>query len=144
MRTFLSALITLISFTATSQTITPKPIYKDIALTISELESGRIYFGYQNPEYTTIIDIVSFTALSKSNALALLDKCVLILNMESTSRDQHINDNFGGVQIARYGFAQKQVFLSDGKNLGLGLNQRQLNKIKLALENYTYSAPANK
>lgn len=144
MRIFLSAFIVLISLTAFSQTVTPKPIYKDFALTIKELEGGQIWFAYQNPEYTTIIDIVYFTADSKLKAIALIDKAIFILGMETTDKEQHINDYFEGVQLVRYGFAQKQVYLSNEKDRGIPLNLKRLNEIKLALENFNYIDPINK
>jgi hypothetical protein len=144
MKTILSIFIAFISFTAISQTITPKPIYKDITITISEMDNGGIWFGYQNPDYTTIIDIVSFTASSKSSAIALIEKAIFILGMEKTDKEQHIYDNFDGVKLVRYGFSQKEVGLSDGKARATFFNLKQLNKIKLALENFNYVDPKNK
>jgi hypothetical protein len=144
MKTILTIFIAFISFTAISQTITPKPIYKDITVTISEMENGGIWFGYQNPDYTTIIDIVSFTATSKSSAIALIEKAIFVLGMEKTDKEQHIYDNFESVQLVRYGFAQKQVYLSNGKDRATFFNLKRLNEIKLSLENFNYVAPINK
>ena len=144
MKTILSIFIALISFSGISQTITPKPIYKDITVTISEMENGGIWFGYQNPDYTTIIDIVSFTATSKSSAIALIEKAIFVLGMEKTDKEQHIYDNFESVQLVRYGFAQKQVYLSNGKDRATFFNLKRLSEIKLSLENFNYVAPINK
>jgi hypothetical protein len=144
MKIILSTFIALISFTAISQTITPKPIYKDFALTVSEMDGGGIWFGYQNPDYTTIIDIVSFTTSSKSSAIALIEKAILILGMEKTDKEQHIYDNFENVKLVRYGFAQKQVYLSDGEDRATFFNLKRLNEIKLSLENFNYADPINK
>jgi len=122
-----------------AQTITEKPIYNGAnRLTISELSGGAIYFGYQNPEYTTIIDIVSFTAGSKSKALQLIEKAITILGMAKTDKEQHIKDSFEGVQLVRYGFWQKRIFLSNGNDRGLDLTLKDCNKIKNALEIYEY------
>jgi hypothetical protein len=144
MKILLSAFLIFISFNATSQTITPKSIYKDFALTVKELEGGQIWFAYQNPEYTTIIDIVYFTTDSKLKAIALIEKAIFILGMETTDKEQHINDNFEGVQLVRYGFAQKQVYLSNEKDRGIPLNLKRLNEIKLSIENFNYVDPINK
>ncbi len=108
------------------------------------MDNGGIWFGYQNPDYTTIIDIVSFTASSKSSAIALIEKAIFILGMEKTDKEQHIYDNFDGVKLVRYGFSQKEVGLSDGKARATFFNLKQLNKIKLALENFNYVDPKNK
>ena len=144
MKIVLSAFIALISFTSISQTITPKAIYKDFSLTVNEMDGGGIWFGYQNPDYTTIIDIVSFTTPSKLKAIALIEKAIFILSMEKTDKDQDIRDNFEGVELVRYGFAQKQVYLSDGKDRATSLNLKRLDVLKSALENYNYANSINK
>ena len=64
--------------------------------------------------------------------------------METTDKEQHINDNFEGVQLVRYGFAQKQVYLSNEKDRGIALNLKRLNEIRLAVENFNYVDPTNK
>jgi hypothetical protein len=145
MKNKLSLLLILFGFlffstnSINAQTITEKPIYKGInGLTIRELKSGGIYFSYQNPEYTTIVDIVSFNTSSKLNAIQLFEKAITILGMEKTDKEQHIIDNFEGVELARYGFSQKQISLSNGKNRGIYLTLKDCNKIKDALSEYQY------
>ncbi len=139
---FLLSLFGFFFFTSNSinaQTISEKPIYKGInGLTIRELNSGTIFFSYQNPEYTTIVDVVSFTASSKLKAIQLIEKAITILGMEKTDKEQHISDTFEGVELARYGFSQKQISLSNGKNRGIYLTSKDCNKIKDALLNYQY------
>jgi hypothetical protein len=64
MKSFLFALFILINFDLFAQTITPKPIYEGSqSLTIDILQSGRIWFGFQNPDYKTIVDIKSITQI---------------------------------------------------------------------------------
>ena len=133
MKSFLFALFILISFDLFAQTITPKPIYEGSqSLTIDILQSGRIWFGFQNPDYQTIVDIKSFTVNSKDKAIELIDKAIYILAMNKTDRDQNIRDEYENVSLTRYGFAQKQVYLSND----LSLNINECNKIKQALKNY--------
>jgi hypothetical protein len=142
MKTFFLILITSISLYSNAQTITPKPIYKGSyqRLEIEEMENGAIWFGFQNPDYTTIVDIVYFTCESKTKATELVDKAIFILAMEKTDKEQHIRDIFLGVDIVRYGFAQKQVYL--GK--GLILSLKECSNIKKALESYQYLNQLNK
>jgi hypothetical protein len=98
MKSFLFALFILISFDLFAQTITPKPIYEGSqSLTIDILQSGRIWFGFQNPDYETIVDIKSFTVNSKDKAIELIDKAIYILAMNKTDRDQHIRDEYENV-----------------------------------------------
>lgn len=141
MKTFFLTLITLISFYSNSQTIDSKPIYVGYQnLKVNEMENGTIWFGFQNPDYTTIVDIVSFTCESKTKAIELVDKVIFILAMEKTDKEQHIRDVFLGVDLVRYGFAQKQVYL--GK--GLILSLKECNNIKKGLESYQYLNQLNK
>jgi hypothetical protein len=143
MKTIILALITFLSFDSISQTVTPKPIYNGAQrLTIVEIAEGggRIHFMFQNPDYKTVIDIVSFTVSSKTEAIELIEKVQFILAMEKTDKDQDIRDDFSGVKLTRYGFNQKEVYL--GK--GLKLNLKLCNEIKLALEKYQYSHEINK
>jgi hypothetical protein len=129
----LFALIILSSFSTIAQTITPKPIYEGRqSLTISKLESGAIYFGFQNPDYQTIIDRKSFTVSSKEKAIELMDRAVYILSMDKTDKDQDIEDKFNDVRITRYGFAQYKVYVGND----LMLTNNECNKIKQALKNY--------
>jgi uncharacterized Zn finger protein len=133
MKSFLFALFILISFDLFAQTITAKPIYEGSqSLTIDILQSGRIWFGFQNPDYQTIVDIKSFTVSSKEKAIELIDKAIYILAMNKTDRNQNIRDEYENVSLTRYGFAQKQVYLSND----LSLNINECNKIKQALKNY--------
>jgi hypothetical protein len=98
MKSFLFALFILISFDLFAQTITPIPIYKGSqSLTIDILQSGRIWFGFQNPDYQTIVDIKSFTVNSKDKAIELIDKAIYILAMNKTDRDQNIRDEYENV-----------------------------------------------
>jgi len=52
--------------------------------------------------------------------------------MNKTDRNQNIRDEYENVSLTRYGFAQKQVYLSND----LSLNINECNKIKQALKNY--------
>jgi len=123
-----------------AQTITAKPIYKGAqSLSIIELRGGGIYFGYQNDDYKTIVDIVSFSVDSKSKAIELIDKSINILNMEKTDTEQDIHDEFEGIKLFRFGFMQNRVILLNSKNNGLTLTLKDCNKIRAALLNYQYS-----
>jgi hypothetical protein len=138
-------LILLFSNSINAQIITEKPIYKgSSSLTIKELSGGSIYFGYQNPDYTTIVDIVSFSTYSKAKAIELIEKAINILEMEKTDRDQNIQDSFDGVDLIRYGFWQNRINLSDGKESGLVLSMKECNKIREALMSYEYINQINK
>jgi hypothetical protein len=137
----LFALIILSSFSTIAQTITPKPIYEGRqSLTISKLESGAIYFGFQNTDYQTIIDRKSFTVSSKEKAIELMDRALYILSMDKTDKDQNIEDKFQDdienefdyVSLKRYGFAQNKVYVGNR----LMLTNNECIKIKEALINY--------
>ena len=58
----------ILTLSVSAQTIDKNPIYKGgQRLTVETWDYG-IYWGYQNPDYTTIIDIVSFST-SKDEAV---------------------------------------------------------------------------
>ncbi|MDB4104817.1 hypothetical protein N9545_04760 [Salibacteraceae bacterium] len=136
----LSILLVLLSSFAFSQTITSKPIYKGSQyLTIDEFtEQGDIYFGYQNPKYTAITDIISFSVESKSEAIALMNEALKLLEMEKTDKDQHIRHSYAGVEMVRYGFHQKSVTVDK-----LPLSKKEINLILDAMESYTYKGERN-
>ena len=59
----------LVSSLSIGQTISKKPVYKDMrSLEINE-NGGRYYFSYQNPDYKHVIDINSFVVASKDEAI---------------------------------------------------------------------------
>jgi hypothetical protein len=142
MKTFLLTAITLISLYSNAQKITPKPIYEGLqSLRIVELGSGEIGFIYQNPEYSMIIDLISFTCKSKTDAIKLMDKVIFILEMGKTDKEQNIIDEFESISLVRYGISQKVVYCN---GFGLRLNLKICNKIKKALESYEYLNQSNK
>jgi hypothetical protein len=123
-----------------AQTITAKPIYKGAqSLSIIEMSGGGIFFGYQNDDYKTIVDIVSFSVDSKSKAIELIDKSIKVLNMEKTDKEQDIYDKFEDIRLIRFGFMQNRIILLNSKNNGLTLSLKDCNNIKAALLNYQYS-----
>ena len=138
-------LFTLVSINVFSQTISQKPIYEGSQrVSITEFNTGAIGFSYQNPDYKTIIDIVGFYVNSKTKAIELIDKAIFILNMEKTDKDQNINDNIGNIGLIRYGFAQKTIYIQNKDRKAIQLEMKELLKIKLALENYSYQQEINK
>jgi hypothetical protein len=138
-KNFTILLFTLFSFALNSQTITAKPIYKGSQnLIIEEFESGAIGFFYQDSDYQTIVKITSFIVNSKQLTLELIDKAITILAMEKTDKEQNIEDNIAGLRIVRYGFTQKFIYISNKENKSLILGLKELQKIKQALEVYTY------
>ena len=145
-RLTLSLLLLFISVATFSQTIDKKPIFKNpyASLEIVEMKGGSIVFLYQNPEYTTIVNIVSFRVNSKESALALMDKIIYLLEMEKTGKDEHIRDKFETIDLVRYSFSQKRVDVSNGKDRGLSFNKTITLKIKTALEEYNYNEEINK
>ena len=83
MKSFLFVLFILISFDLFAQTITPIPIYKGSqSLTIDILQSGRIWFGFQNPDYQTIVD--------KKKRPLLLEVSVLFFQTKSYFYTNHL------------------------------------------------------
>jgi|GEM_PF-3082397 len=138
MKTTFLLLITFISVSCFSQTITKPKIYKG-EIFISELSNGVIYFSYQNPNYKTIIDIVSFSTTNKDSAIFLMSEAIRVLEMEKTARNQHIEHKVNGVFLKRYSFWQTRICLSDGNNPDFTASKKQLLKYKKALEEYTYS-----
>lgn len=140
MKKTLFILFLIISSTSFGQTVTAKPIYEGSQrLTVRELlNQGNIYFGYQNPDYTTIVDIVSFVVDSKDDAITLMKEAVRVLEMEKTAKDQHIRHTASGVGMVRYGFNQKIIYIED-----LMLSKKMALKIIEALENYTYQGKRN-
>jgi len=118
------------------QTIDKAPIYEGTQnLSVRELGYGRVYWGYQNPEYTAIVDIVSFSTDNAKQLILLMDECLRILEMDKTGKDNHIRHEVEGVKITRYGFAQKKVYLHEG----LQLTMKNCLQIKTALEDYTFT-----
>jgi hypothetical protein len=147
MKQIIIFLISICSLTSYSQTISAKPIYEGSQrLIIKELTGGRgaISFLYQDSDYQTIIAITSFWVASKSKAVELIDKALFILAMDKTDKDQDITDNIGNIQFKRYGFSQKTVYISGNNNKTLGLDNKELLKIKNALETYQYVPQENK
>jgi hypothetical protein len=131
---FVIQLFTIIS--VFSQTISKPPIFRGSeSLTVELLPSETIWFGYQNPEYKSIIDIVSFTVPNLDNAIELMDKVLYILEMPKTGEDEHIYDNFLQTSLARYGFLQKVVLVSEkgGTNRGKSFNKKEAEELKAAL-----------
>jgi diphthamide biosynthesis methyltransferase len=143
MKNIFLVLIVLFSTPSIAQTVTQNPIYKGAnSLTVQELnDKGYIYFGFQNIKYTAIIDIESFLVDNKSDAIKLMKEGLAVLEMDKTSKDQHINHSFGELKIVRYGFSQKTIYF-DSK---LRLIKRDMEKIISALENYEdYRGEQNK
>ena len=131
---FVIQLFTIIS--VFSQTISKPPIFQGSErLTVQFLGEEQIMFLYQNPEYTSIIDIVSFTVSNLDNAIALMDKVLYILEMPETGKDEHIYDNFLQTSLVRYGFLQKVVLVSEknGPNRGKSFNKKEAEELKAAL-----------
>jgi hypothetical protein len=131
---FVIQLFTIIS--VFSQTISKPPIFQGSErLTVQFLGEEQIMFLYQNPEYTSIIDIVSFTVSNLDNAIALMDKVLYILEMPETGKDEHIYDNFLQTSLARYGFLQKVVLVSEKNSSirGKSFNKKEAEELKAAL-----------
>lgn len=131
---FVIQLFTIIS--VFSQTISKPPIFQGSErLTVQFLGEEQVMFLYQNPEYTSIIDIVSFTVSNLDNAIALMDKVLYILEMPETGKDEHINDTFLQTSLVRYGFLQKVVLVSEknGPNRGKQFNKKEATELKEAL-----------
>jgi hypothetical protein len=126
-----------------SQTITKLPIYTG-DMRIEEMSSGRIIFMYQNPEYKSITDIVSFTTGNKKEALFLISEATRILNMDATNDDQHITHYVSGIKLIRYGFNQKAIYISKKEERGLSSSAEILAEYKDALEQYEYAVDVNK
>ena len=144
MKTLILLFTSIFCLGAYGQTVSKKPIYNGSqSLSITELEDGRIFFSFQDSEYSAIVAIVSFSVSSKSKAIELIDKAIFILAMDKTDNDQQINDQFERVELRRYGFNQKVIYLSDNRKKSLKLNLKELQKIKLALDGYSYSFPSN-
>jgi hypothetical protein len=134
MMTLMMSFVTMFTF---GQTITSKPIY-DNKIEIIKTSYNGVLFMYQNPEYQYIIDIVSFSVDSKNKAIELIDKAIFILKMEKTSKEQHIEDKFEKLELIRYGFNQKEVGISNGKNRAYFFTEKELLKIKESIENYKF------
>ncbi len=147
MKLIIIFLLSICSITSFSQTISAKPIYEGSQrLTIKELTGGRgaISFLYQDSDYQAIVAITSFWVASKSKAIEIIDKALFILAMDKTDKDQDITDNIGNIQFKRYGFSQKTIYISGNNNKTLGLDNKELIKIKSALEAYQYVPQENK
>jgi hypothetical protein len=131
---FVIQLFTIIS--VFSQTISKPPIFRGSeSLTVQFLSEEVVWFGYQNPEYKSIIDIISFSVPNLDNAIELMDKVLYILEMPETGKDEHIYDNFLQTSLARYGFLQKVVLVSekDSPNRGKSFNKKEAQELKAAL-----------
>jgi hypothetical protein len=114
------------------------------SLTIKEFDTGAIAFLYQDTDYSAIVAIESFYVDSKVKALELIEKAIYILNIEKTDKEQNIEDKFGSLKLVRYGFDQKSVHIFNRKLKGLNVNLKELEKIKKALQEYTYQSEINK
>jgi hypothetical protein len=129
-------IIAFLPFILSAQTISKPSIYEGSErLTVDFISGGVVWFGYQNPEYKSIIDIVSFTVPNLNNAIALMDKVLYILEMPKTGEDEHIYDKFLQTSLVRYGFLQDVVLVSekDGPNRGKSFNKKEAEEIKAAL-----------
>jgi len=142
MKTLLFFAILLVNSFSYSQTVTKKYIFKGL-MTISEMESGRIWFGYQNPEYKYATDIVYFATTNKDSAIFVMDEALRILEMDKTDRDVDIEHKVDGVFMIRYGFAQKAIFLSNGKERGYRATKKQLTLYREKLMEYSYTEKVN-
>lgn len=124
------------------------PTYRDKNfLEIEENESGYINFSGQNAEYEHIVNTAIFSLNNKNDAIALIDKAIFMLGMETTNADQNIKDTFQKIELRRYGYDQKNInFMwfeyGDYKNFN-PFNLQELKNIKAALENYKYSSKIN-
>jgi hypothetical protein len=120
-----------------SQTIKKAPIFKGSeSLTVDFLDAkGTVWFGYQNPDYKSIVDIVSFTVPNLDNAIALMDKVLYILEMPETGKDEHIYDNFLKTELVRYGFNQKAVLVKEKgvSSRGKRFDEKEAKELKEAL-----------
>jgi hypothetical protein len=126
--------ITIIS--VFSQTIKKPPIFEGSeSLTVDFIGKGSVIFMYQNPEYKSIIDIVSFTIPNLDNAIALMDKVLYILEMPKTGEDEHIYDKFLTAELARYGFRQDVIYVSEkGSSVrGKTFDEKEAKELKEAL-----------
>lgn len=128
--------VCLLCLVSNGQTIDKSPIYNGSQrLTVQELGRGGVLFLYQNPKYTQIVDIVSFSVKSKEDAINLMNECLRILLMPKTGKDNHIRHQAVGVSMVRYGFSQKVVHLHEG----LKLTERDCQKIIQALNSYIFT-----
>ena len=144
MKTFFLVLLTIINFNSIAQTISAKPIYKDGPEIREMNESGGIIFLYQDSDYQTIVKTISFSVNSKAKAIDIIDKALFMLDMEKTEKDQDISDMIEKVQLKRYGFSQKTIYISSENKNAIGLDKKRLLKIKNALETYSYRYEVNK
>lgn len=131
--------------TIKAQTITPKPIYEGAQnLTIKEFDTGAIAFLYQDADYSAIVAIESFYVNSKSEAISLIQKAIDILSMQETDKNQDIEDRIGALKLVRYGFSQYKIHIFNRKMKQLSLTKEELEKIKEALQKYSYKSEINK
>lgn len=146
MKTIFLTVITLLSLNSIAQTISAKPIYEGSqSLLIKEMDTtGAIAFLYQDSDYKSIVAVTSFWVASKSKAIEMIDKALFILGMDKTDKDQNITDSLGNVQFTRYGFSQKAIYISGKNSKPLNLESKELLKIKIALETYSYRQEVNK
>jgi hypothetical protein len=129
-------IIAFLPFILSAQTISKPPIYKGTeSLTVDFLSGEVVWFAYQNPEYKSIIDIVSFTLPNLDSAIVLMDKVLYILEMPQTGKDEHIYDDFLQTSLARYGFLQKEVVVREkgGPYRGKTFNKKEAEALKAAL-----------
>lgn len=152
MKTILFLFASTICF---SQTISRAPIYKgewptykgNNSFEIEESDLGGIRFYGQNSEYEHIINIISFSLDNKKDAIALIEKAIFMLGMETTGNDQNISDTFQKLELKRYGFDQKNInvmWYEDGGYKSFNpFNLQELKNIKTALENFKYYSKIN-
>jgi len=141
-------LITTIS--VFSQTVSKPAIYTqaDQRFSIEYLEVGGdigtlIYWGYQDPKYSTIVKLISFSQPNIVASIKLVDKIIFMLGMEETSKDQDINDTFTTavsseeLSLNRFGFDQKVIYILHKENGdlrgGLKIDLDLAKKLKIAL-----------
>lgn len=130
--------ITLIS--VYSQTIRKPPIFEgkgkqSLTVDFSGGTGPKVIFLYQNPEYETIIDIVSFSVPNLDNAITLMDKVLYILEMPETGEDEHIVDKLFTLALDRYGFKQGVVYVSEKSSSvrGVQFDKTSAKELKEAL-----------
>jgi len=133
-----------------SQIVSKPAIYTqdDQRFSIEYLEVGGdvgtvIYWGYQDPKFSAIVKIISFTQPDIIASLKLVDKIIFMLGMEQTSMDKDINETFTTTRpsvelsLNRFGNNQKVIYILNKENGeltgGLKIDLDLAKKLKSAL-----------
>jgi hypothetical protein len=133
-----------------SQIVSKPAIYTqdDQRFSIEYLEVGGdvgtvIYWGYQDPKFSAIVKIISFSQPDIIASLKLVDKIIFMLGMEQTSMDKDINETFTTsrpsveLSLNRFGNNQKVIYILNKENGdltgGLKIDLDLAKKLKSAL-----------